>query len=190
MIEFVPQKLEVPPRCLTGDFGTSAWIGLESILGEVVERFCRKRGVALEFGVEHGYSAVALSNFFERVIAVDPFGQRTATEPIEPMIARCQRNISPYDNISLLPVPWQHFTSIAPVPPGGYDLVHVDAEHGYYDTYGPGNFGCLHSAVVIFHDIDSFPDTVLPAVQNLAIKHGMTFYAYHKHHGLGILARE
>ena len=145
---------------------------------------------------------MALSNFFERVVGVDPFGQQTATQPIEPMMDRCARNILPFENISLIVAPWQEYTKAFDgtlfaakmidaekyEPAMKIDLIHVDGEHGYYDTFGCGDWACQHAPVVVFHDTLSFPDTVMPACKDLASKHDRAFYNYTGHvHGLGIL---
>jgi predicted O-methyltransferase YrrM len=185
-LPYVPARLVRPPRLLDGDYGTSSWIGLECLLADLLDRWCPARAVALEFGVEHGYSAVALANYFATVIGIDPFGQQTATAPIEPMRDRARRNVAPYANIVLVEEPWQQFTAAAPLD-ARYDLVHVDAEHGYYDTFGIGDWACAHARVVLFHDTISFPDTVMPAVCALAERHSRVFYNYDQFHGLGIL---
>ena len=198
VIPYVPHTIIKPGRVLTGSYGTSSWIGLESILADLLDHFRVGRGLALEFGSEHGYSLVALSNFFDRVVGVDPFGQQTATLPIEPMVDRCARNIAPYPNISVIVSPWQEYTKAydgvtyaanlldaKQAPP--FDLIHVDGEHGYYDTFGCGDWACAHAPIVIFHDTMSFPDTVMPAVKALAEKHDRSFFNFDQHHGLGIL---
>lgn len=199
-IPYIPHTIIKPGRVLTGSYGTSAWTGLESILADLLDHFRVGRGLALEFGSEHGYSLVALSNFFERVVGVDPFGQNTATPPIEPMQQRCERNILSYPNISLLIQPWQDYTRLfddvwarAVKLDEKYegamkiDLIHVDGEHGYYDTFGCGDWACAHAPVVLFHDTISFPDTVMPACKDLASKHNRAFYNFDQFHGLGIL---
>jgi hypothetical protein len=199
-LPYIPHTIIKPGRVLTGSYGTSSWTGLESILADLLDHFRVGRDLALEFGSEHGYSLVALSNFFERVVGVDPFGQQTATDPIEPMVDRCTRNIQQYPNISLIIAPWQLYTQefdrthrIATGLDQAYeqamkiDLIHVDGEHGYYDTFGCGDWACQHAPVVIFHDSISFPDTVMPAIKDLAAKHDRAFYNYDKFHGLGIL---
>ena len=199
-LQYVPHTIIKPGRVLSGSYGTSSWIGLESILADLLDHFRVGRDCALEFGSEHGYSLVALSNFFERVVGVDPFGQQTATEPIEPMRDRCLRNVAPYPNIALITAPWQLYTQqfslvrekALEIDPGyertmNIDLIHVDGEHGYYDTFGCGDWACAHAPVVLFHDTMSFPDTVMPAVKALAEKHDRTFFNYDQSHGLGIL---
>ena len=197
---YIPHAIIKPGRVLSGSYGTSSWTGLESILADLLDHFRVGRDLALEFGSEHGYSLVALSNFFDRVVGVDPFGQQTATPPIEPMHDRCLRNVAPYPNIALIPFPWQEYTAqfdavrdvACGIDPGydrtmAIDLVHVDGEHSYYETFTSGDWACLHAPVCIFHDSISFPDTVMPALKDLAKKHDRAFYNYDQFHGLGIL---
>ena len=60
-IEFEPRFLKQPDILIL-----PAWIGLEMILADLIDRFKVGNSSALEFGVFHGYSLVALSNFFNR----------------------------------------------------------------------------------------------------------------------------
>ena len=70
-IPYEPKRYYCPVRLIDVP---SAWQGCAIILQDILERFRVNRGCCLEFGVEHGYSTAALSNFFDRVIAVDWFG--------------------------------------------------------------------------------------------------------------------
>jgi hypothetical protein len=114
------------------------------------------------------------------------------------MLDRCTRNISQYPNINLIVAPWQDYTKAydganyaakmldaKTSPP--FDLIHVDGEHGYYDTFNCGDWACAHAPVALFHDTVSFPDTVMPACRDLAAKHDRMFFNYDQAHGLGIL---
>jgi hypothetical protein len=114
------------------------------------------------------------------------------------MLDRCTRNIVQYPNINLIVAPWHDYTKAydganyaakmldaKTAPP--FDLIHVDAEHSFYDTFGIGDWACTHAPVVLFHDTVSFPDTVMPACRDLAAKHDRMFFNYDQAHGLGIL---
>lgn len=200
-IPYTPNTLIKPSRCLSGSYGTSAWTGLESILADLLDTFHVGRGLALEFGSEHGYSLVALSNFFDRVVGVDPFPQLTSTEPIEPMENRCRRNVAPYPNITVITAPWQIYTQefdrtekiAMNFDPERYagslaiDLIHIDGEHDYYHTFGSGDWACAHAPVVIFHDANNAFVDVPRAISDLCEKYGRKWYLYPKHEGLGIL---
>jgi hypothetical protein len=188
-ILYVPKKESRPPRVLSGDYGTSSWEGLEMIVKDILHRFRIPRFSALEIGVEHGYSSVVLSNFFALVVGVDAFGQDTATLPIENMEIRARRNCAPYDNIRLEKNTWQEFVKRAP-DFAHYDLVHIDGEHNYEQTYGAGAWACEHSDIVLFHDTNNTFVDVPRAVSDLADKYYRTWYNYPEHEGLGILVRE
>src|SRR4051812_32676884 len=74
---YVPKYRHMPERVLPL---VSAWQGIESILAEMIERFNIGTDRCLEFGVEFGYSTVALSSFFHTVVGVDTFlGDRHTT---------------------------------------------------------------------------------------------------------------
>src|SRR5947209_2929065 len=67
---YIPRYRQMPTRALSVE---SAWQGIESILQEMIERFDLGTDRCLEFGVEFGYSTVALSSFFSSVVGVDTF---------------------------------------------------------------------------------------------------------------------
>ena len=61
----------VPTRAL--NIG-SAWIGIESILFSLIKEFDVRTHVAVEFGVDEGYSLSALANYFGEVLEWIPRG--------------------------------------------------------------------------------------------------------------------
>jgi hypothetical protein len=65
MINYFPKKFILPKHLISAP---SAWIGIESILEDLLDTFKVGGNNALEFGVEYGYSTVALSNYFQKVI--------------------------------------------------------------------------------------------------------------------------
>lgn len=183
MLNYVPTVIERPPLVLNVG---SAWVGLESVVGDIVKRFCKQTVSALEFGVEHGYSTVALSNFFFHVTGVDTFvGDIHSGKKLNHFIETSDR-LLPYPNISLVESSWQHWTNRK--DDARFDLVHIDIEHTYEETFGCGEWACHHAPVVLFHDTQSFPE-VLHAVTDLAERNSMTFYNYEPCYGLGILVR-
>ena len=158
MILYSPKKVEKPKNILDVP---SAWRGLESIIGDILERFDVKRTRALEFGVEYGYSIVALSNFFEKVIGVDTFeGDEHTFDKNVPDLYDLVKPLMP-DNVELIQSRYQDYGD-----PGKYDLIHVDIVHTYEDTFDCGDWAMRHSDLVIFHDTESFPE-VKRAVNNL-----------------------
>ena len=52
---------------------SSAWIGLEQIIDDILDRFDIKRDKCIEFGTEYCYSTVVFSNYFRKVKGVDTF---------------------------------------------------------------------------------------------------------------------
>ena len=69
-IDYRPARLEQPSRGL--DI-VSAWKGHEQVIADLIERFNVPRRTCLEFGVEFGFSTVAFSSYFDRVVGVDTF---------------------------------------------------------------------------------------------------------------------
>ena len=184
MIEYIPEKIETPARVLADV--PSGWKGLETILGDIVERFCKSRKSAVEFGTEYGYSAVAISNFFEHVVGVDHFlGDEHAgfTPDGVDRFAETRERLEPYDNITVVRADCLEFISYND---SQWDLVHIDAKHDFYHTYLLAHWACEHSPVVIGHDIMYFPD-VRPAMEQAAKDFGRTAYSISAFNGLGIL---
>ena len=181
-IAYEPSRIERPALVL--DSVPSAWSGIESILADLVGRFCKQHKSALEFGVEHGYSMVALSNFFDSMIGVDTFlgDQHTGTHPS--IFEEVRDRLHPYGNIKLFANSWQEWTELN--PGGSYDLVHIDIEHTWEQTFPCGVWAARHALVVIFHDTRSFPD-VFRACEDIAAQEKMDFYNWEENYGLGIL---
>ena len=182
MILYTPKKTERPKILL--DF-PSALKGLEYIIKDIIERFEIKTDKALEFGVEFGYSTVALSNYFTKVVGVDTFkgDEHVKDKNIEGLYGAV-KEVMPA-NVELIPLRYQDFVSYHDEQ---YDLIHVDIVHTYEDTLACGDWAMSHSKLVIFHDTESFPE-VKKAVQDLAKKYDVEFYNYPFFHGLGILCQ-
>lgn len=177
MKEYKPKKLRDPER--VAEVG-SAWTGLERVIEDILKRFDIPRESALEFGVEFGYSTVALSNYFDEVVGVDHFegdehaGFRDVQHKAE--------KICDYDNIVLIKNSYQDY-----IPYGeGADLTHVDIVHNYDETYECGLWCARNSEITLFHDTESFP-AVRKAVKDIADETNKTFYNYPEHYGLGIV---
>src|SRR5271165_1254365 len=152
-IPYIPHTIIRPGRVLEHPLCPSAWAGIESILADLLLKFNVGRHIALEFGCEYGYSAIAFSNFFERVITVDPFGQ--FTHQLEEMWKVAERNCAPYGNIQIVRMGWQQFVNAAGVASNQqFDLIHIDAEHNYEECFGNGVWACERSRFVIFHDTE------------------------------------
>ncbi len=70
VLPYVPRTRKLPSRVLSSP---TAWKGIESVLSDLILRFNIGDRRCLEFGVEYGYSTVALSSFFDTVTGVDIF---------------------------------------------------------------------------------------------------------------------
>jgi hypothetical protein len=179
-VPYVPLTLCRPPRLIEVP---SAWTGLELVLHDILERFQIGRDRCLEFGVEFGYSTVALSNYFREVIGVDLFTGDIHTIHHGDHYARTSKALASFANISLVRCDYRDWIA---QDTSQYDLVHVDIVHTYTDTYRCGLWSARHAKCTLFHDTQSFP-AVKCAVYKIALETGKTFYNYRRHYGLGIL---
>jgi len=178
---YSPSKFENPKNLIDVP---SAWVGLETILSDIMDRFSVRHKTALEFGVEYGYSTVALSNYFEQVVGVDTFKGDEHTQNGEIDFDKVAKDLSPY-TIQLLKMDYREFIKLTDRQ---FDLIHVDIVHTYEDTYDCGEWSVYHAPIVLFHDTESYPQ-VKKAVSDLARRHGLNFYNYPECNGLGILCR-
>lgn len=184
LITYTPNKISTPERVLADV--PSGWKGLETIMEDVVERFCKQRRICCEIGVELGYSTVALSNFFDLVIGVDWFKGDTHAGLTPDGVDRyheTKTRLAPYQNIELIKMSWQDFTH---ANERHFDLIHIDAFHDFYTTYNLAHWACQRSPVVIAHDTQWFCD-VAPALDRVAKEFGRTAFNYPLFNGLGIL---
>ena len=173
---------------------TSAWDTLPVVIHDILTRFNIRRGTALEFGVERGFSTSAFAHYFKEVIGVDTwdwdFGD--GIDRTYPAVKELLRH---WKNITLIQSSFQDFICLND---NRYDLIHVDIgyeTHEYEPTYACGDWALQHSNCVLFHDTISF-EGVGRACTELAEKHGFEFYNYEeeigaagKVCGLGILIK-
>lgn len=182
MITYLPSKRATP--CLAHPFN-SAWGNIPTILLDIIEKFNVRQEIALEFGVEYGYSTSALANYFKTVIGVDIFegGSYRLTE--EEHLEKTKKNLEGFNNIQLVKSSFQKFIKDNDCQ---YDLIHIDIIHEYNDTFACGDWAVQHAPITLFHDTISYSD-VMRAVTTLAKIHNLDFYNYEEWHGLGILVR-
>lgn len=188
--EFIPKKRAFP--YVLND-KPSAWGDIPTILDDLIKTFGITQRLALEFGVEYGYSTTALANYF-KVIGVDTFeGDMHAGKVKNHFVETDQRIQSHvYENnlnlVTLVKSTYQDFIEKRGkhFEPFSVDLIHVDIVHTYEDTFACGDWSLTKSKAVIFHDTESFPD-VKRACIDLAKKHYMQFYNYKASNGLGII---
>jgi hypothetical protein len=180
VLPFVPQRRVLPERVLPV---YSAWAGIESILGDIVDRFEIGRESCLEFGVERGYSTAALSCFFRSVTGVDTFEGDEHTRFQTDFYAETAARLADFSNIRLVKSRYQEWIAADETQ---YDLIHVDIIHTYADTFACGLWSARHSKCTLFHDTVSYP-TVKRAVMDIARITGKRLYNFRESNGLGIL---
>lgn len=177
---YKPRHLYKPEKMLEV---TSAWKGLEMIIGDIITQFGLNGGKCIEFGVEFGYSAVVFSNYFKSVTGVDTFEGDIHTHNKQEHFQQTSERLSVYPNIQLFKSDYRDWIV---QDHNRYDLAHVDIVHNYEDTFQCGLWAAQHSDCTIFHDTESFPD-VRRAVKDIAKATGQHLYNYPHHFGLGIL---
>ncbi len=180
VVPFIPERREPPSRSIPVD---SAWKGIESIIGPLLRQFNVGRKKCLEFGVEYGYSTVALSSFFDSVIGVDTFLGDQHTDNKGDIFSETKEQLSGYRNITLVR---SDFRSWIEQDNNHYDLIHVDIVHKYKDTFECGLWSALHSTCTIFHDTESFI-AVKRAVRDIARETNKLVYNFPESNGLGIV---
>lgn len=178
---YKPRYKEIPKNLLAID--VTAWRGLEKILKDLILQSRCGTKKCLEFGVEFGYSTVALSNYFESVTGVDIFTGDPHAGFHGDIYEKVKKNLAPYSNITLIQSDYKDFIANND---NQYDLIHVDIIHTYAATFECGLWAARHSTCTLFHDTESFPE-VKKAVVDIARLTGKTFYNYPYHDGLGIL---
>ena len=183
VINYLPDHRESPHRKLEVP---SAWVGIESILRALMKRFDIRGGRCLEFGVEHGYSTVALSNFFETVVGVDTFKGDAHTRDFRDLFTDTSQRLAAYPNIHLVRRDYRDWIAKDTT---SYDLIHVDIVHTYVDTFNCGLWSAHHAHCVLFHDTETFP-SVKQAVIDIARTTGKHFHNFKESCGLGILVSE
>ena len=181
-IEFEPRFLKQPDVLIPVP---SAWRGLEMILADLIDRFKVGNSRALEFGVFHGYSLVALSNFFNLVCGVDTFSGDDFTGYKGDFYDVVKGNFEKFPMIKIARMGYEEWIKSCH---SNWDLVHIDIQHTFEDTYACGKWAATHSGCILFHDTQSYPE-VKRAAGQIAEEEGFDFYEYPKFFGLGILVR-
>lgn len=179
MENYVPTIIEHPKLAE----GQSAWGDIPTILKDIITRFNLKQNIALEFGVEYGYSTSALSNYFNNVIGVDTFEGDIHSGMKSNHLDLTTEKLKEFTNITLIKSDYKNYINNQSEI---FDLIHIDIIHTYEPTFECGEWAVQHSKCVIFHDTESFPE-MKKVVQDLATKYNLDCYNYDKSNGLGIL---
>lgn len=180
-INYSPKKIVLPPRLIHSE--SQAWVGLESIILDIIEFSKIKTDSALEFGVEFGYSTAAFANYFKNVIGVDIFTGDIHAGHHGDIYDLTSQTLKDFPNIQLVKADYKDYIK---ENSNTFDMIHVDIIHTYEDTYACGLWAAQHSTCTLFHDTQSFPE-VKKAVADVAKKTQKKFYNYRKCNGLGIL---
>lgn len=166
---------------------SSAWRGLENYLLSIISHFNIQPNIALEFGVDRGYSTHILSQVFRQVIGVDGFlGDSHIIHEQGDNFYNLVKTSFENTNVTIVRSLFQDFVNKAT---DTYDLIHIDIVHEYEPTYQCAVWAIQHSNVVLLHDTESFPQ-VKQVCRDLSAKHSVKFYNIPEHHGLGILFKE
>jgi len=180
-IDYIVRTIEKPERLIHSK--SQAWVGLEQIIRDIIEFSGIEQKVALEFGVEFGYSTAAFANYFDRVIGVDIFTGDAHAGFHGDIYELTSSNLKGFSNIELVKSDYRDYIESSNLI---HDLIHVDIIHTYEDTYTCGLWAAEHSKCTLFHDTQSFSE-VKRAVAAVAKKTNKKFYNYRKCNGLGIL---
>lgn len=180
--QYHPRKLENPGNIIMPHLNSS-WRGLELIIKDILDRFEIGRQTCIEFGVEYGYSTIAFSNYFSKVIGIDTFEGDEHTGKRQSHFEETKKRLSEYPNIHLIKSDYKDWIQ---KDTAMYDFAHVDIVHTYNDTYTCGLWAAQHSQCVIFHDTESFLET-RKAVIDIARVTGKELYNYADCYGLGIV---
>ena len=164
----------------------SAWKGLENYLYPIIQTFNIQPNLALEFGVDHGYSSYVFSKAFKKVVGVDSFEG-------DPHIIH-QQGDSFYDaiinkfantNVEIIRSRFEDFIENNNT---FYDLIHIDIVHLYEPTHKCTEWSVDHSNVVILHDTCSFPE-IDRVCRDISNSKNLKYYNIPDCNGLGILYR-
>ena len=179
MINYLPTNRHTPRLADVG----SAWGNIPTILKDIIKRFNLKQDLALEFGVEYGYSTSAMSNYFTNVIGVDTFEGDPHSGFKDNHLETTTNNLVDFNNIQLIKSDYKDYIKDNN---DMYDMIHIDIVHNYNETFECGEWAIKHSKCVIFHDTLSFRE-IMRVCKDLSIRYNLDFYNYEESHGLGIL---
>lgn len=166
---------------------STAWKGLEDYVFPIIDQFKLKQNIALEFGVDYGYSTDILSQAFDKVIGVDSFiGDAHIIHPQGDSFYETVKKSFENTNVDIIRSSFEDFIK---ENNNTYDLIHIDIVHQYTPTFNCADWAIQHSDVVILHDTVSFPE-IYQVCQDIASKHNVGFYNITEHFGLGVLYKK
>jgi hypothetical protein len=163
---------------------SSAWKGLEDYIIPIIKHFNIQPTIALEFGVDLGYSSDIFSQVFKNVIGVDGFlgDSQIVHKQGDDFYNKVKQSFN-NTNVTIIRSLYQDFIK---QNNDNYDLIHIDIIHEYEPTFECAEWSILHSNIVILHDTESYAQ-VKQVCLDIANKHNLNFYNIPEHFGLGIL---
>jgi hypothetical protein len=168
---------------------SSAWKGLENYIPSIIKDFKIQPSLALEFGVDQGFSSHVFSQLFTKVVGVDAFigdahiNHKQGDEFYNTILNRFQNT-----NVDIKRADFRDFIKSEEANKNTYNLVHIDIVHLYQETFECTDWAVTKSNVVILHDTESFPE-IKRVCFDVAKKHNLYFYNIPEHFGLGILSK-
>ena len=162
----------------------SGWRGLEEFMKSIIHNLNINPELALEFGVDSGYSLKVLSQLFNKTIGVDPFigdkhiGHSQGDEFYKNVLKKFEE-----DKVEIVR---KDFKTFANNNNNKYDLIHIDIVHFYNETFECADWSAQHSNVVLLHDTMTFPE-MARVCRDISAKHKFEFYNIPYHNGLGVL---
>ena len=129
---------------------STAWKGLEDYIFPLIKHFNINQNIALEFGVDHGYSTDILSQAFNKVVGVDSFiGDVHINHAQGYEFYSTVKNSFAGTNVEIVRTSFENFIKYNN---NRYDLIHIDIVHEYEPTFNCTDWAIQHSDVVILHD--------------------------------------
>jgi len=164
----------------------SGWEGLECYMDSIIKELNIKTDLALEFGIDQGYSLKILTQLFKKTVGVDSFssdphiGHPQGSEFFQSILNKFKDH-----NVDIFKVDYRDYIKNDNKQ---YDLIHVDIVHFYAETFECVDWSIQHSNVVLVHDTITFPDMHRVCV-DIAKKHNVGYSNIIPHNGLGVLYR-
>lgn len=167
---------------------TSSWRGLENYVEPILRKYKANKNLALEFGVDYGYSLYILSQIFNKVVGVDGFigDQHCGRSQGNDFYVETLNRFKDVPNVEIKKALYQDYIL---TDNSFYDFIHVDIVHLYRETYECTEWCVKHSNLVVLHDTNTFPDMNKVCI-DISKKYNLEYNSsITKYHGLGILYR-
>lgn len=180
-LPYIPENREHPYVVRANP---SAWGDIPEIIADIIKTFNITPNLALEFGVEYGYSTSALAFYFNAVVGVDTFtGDVNSTIKSDHM-EFTKNALFNCKNICLVKSDFRDFIIKNNTV---FDLIHIDIAHNFKDTFDCAFWAIKHAKVIILHDTVSYPPVMNACLKLCEMDSSLLFYNYEHSCGLGII---